>query len=80
VTGEAVPVVDGVMESGSGDAQYSFSITGSLVYIQGGIESAQSKLVWVSRNGTEQPSASPVHAYLNPRISPDGRRVFTPIV
>jgi Tol biopolymer transport system component len=42
---------------------------------RGGIEGAQSRLVWVNRNGAEQPLAAPAHAYLMPRLSPDGRRV-----
>ena len=80
VTGAAVPVVGGVLESPvSGAAQYSISATGSLVYVSGGIESAQSKLVWVSRNGGEQPVAAPAHPYLTPRVSPDGRRVAVTI-
>ena len=33
------------------------------------------KLVWVNRNGKEQPIAAPVRAYLFPRISPDGKHV-----
>jgi WD40 repeat protein len=76
VTGAAVPIVEGVLQSASdGDAQYSFSATGSLAYIPGAPQSAQSKLVWVNRNGAEQPLAAPEHPYVNPRISPDGRRV-----
>jgi len=76
ITGTAVPVVEGVLQSPvSGAAQYSFSATGSLVYVSGGVQSAQSRLLWVSRNGAEQPLAAPVHAYLGPRLSPDGRRV-----
>ena len=76
VTGSAVPVVEGVLQSPiNGAAQYSLSATGSLVYVPGGIQSAQSRLVWVSRNGAEQPLAAPAHAYLDPRLSPDGRRV-----
>ena len=76
VTGAAVPVVEGVLQSPvSGAAQYSFSATGSLVYVSGGVQSAQSRLVWVSRNGAEQPLAAPARAYLFPRLSPDGRRV-----
>jgi eukaryotic-like serine/threonine-protein kinase len=76
VTGSAVPVVEGVLQSPiNGAAQYSFSATGSLVYVPGGIQSAQSRLVWVSRNGAEQPLAAPAHAYLDLRLSPDGRRV-----
>jgi Tol biopolymer transport system component len=76
VTGAAVPIIEGVLQStGNGDAQYSFSATGSLVYVPGAFQSAQLKLVWVNRNGSEQPVAAPAHAYLNPRISPDGRRL-----
>ena len=78
--GTAVPVVEGVLQSAvSGAAQYSISATGSLVYVPGGVQSAQSRLVWVSRNGAEQPLAAPAHAYLGPRLSPDGRRVAVAI-
>jgi eukaryotic-like serine/threonine-protein kinase len=77
ITSEAVPVVEGVLQSPvTGDVQYSLSATGSLVYVSGGIESeTQSRLVWVSRNGTEQILAAPAHTYWSPRLSPDGRRV-----
>jgi serine/threonine protein kinase/Tol biopolymer transport system component len=76
VTGTAVPVVEGVLQSAvRGAAQYSISATGSLVYVPGGVQSAQSKLVWVSRSGAEQPVAAPARAYVNPRLSPDGRHV-----
>jgi Tol biopolymer transport system component len=81
VTGAAVPVVEGVLQSSvSGATQYSFSTTGSLVYVSGGLQSATpSKLVWVCRSGAEQPLATPVHAYVFPRLSPDGRRVAVSI-
>jgi Tol biopolymer transport system component len=76
VTGTAVSMVEGVLESPvSGAAQYSFSNTGSLVYVSGDIQSAQNRLVWVSRTGAEQPLAAPMRTYQFPRISPDGRRV-----
>ena len=59
-TGAAVPVVEGVLQSiGNGHAQYRFSATGSLVYVPGSVQSAQRRLVWVSRNGAEQPLAVP---------------------
>ena len=71
VTGAAVPVVEGVLQSLSiGAAQYSFSATGSLVYVPGGIQSSQSRLVWVNRNGTEQPLAAPAHDYKLPAAFP----------
>jgi Tol biopolymer transport system component len=75
-TGQAIPMVDGVMQSQiSGAAQYSFSATGSLVYVPGGLQSNQSKLVWVNRNGAEQPLSASEHNYVYPRLSPDGRRM-----
>ena len=41
VTGAAVPVVEGVLQSTfSGAAQYSISSTGSLVYVSGRLQSA----------------------------------------
>jgi eukaryotic-like serine/threonine-protein kinase len=76
ITGAAVPVVEGLLQSPvSGAAQYSFSATGSLVYVSGSVQSAQSRLVWVNRKGAEQPIAAPARAYLNPLVSPDGRRL-----
>jgi serine/threonine-protein kinase len=75
VTGAAVPMVEGVLQSASnGYVQYSLSSTGSLVYVPGGLQSNQSKLVWVNRNGAEQPLSAPGHNYVYPRLSPDGRR------
>jgi len=76
VTGTAVPVVEGISESRiTGAAQYSVSATGSLAYVPGTIQSAQGRLVWVNRNGAEQPLAAPPHSYDRPRVSPDGRHV-----
>jgi len=80
VTGAAVPVLEGILQSATGDTVYSLSATGSLVYVpSGGLTMPQSRLVWVSRNGAEQPLAAPVHAYWYPRLSPDGHRVAVAI-
>jgi Tol biopolymer transport system component len=80
VSGTAVPVVDGILQSPiNGTAQYSFSDAGSLVYVPGGFQSAQRRLVWVGRNGAEQPIGAPPRAYLNPRVSPDGQRAAVTI-
>jgi serine/threonine protein kinase/Tol biopolymer transport system component len=74
--GSPLPVVENVLEStASGAAQYSFSNTGTLVYLSGGVQGVQRKLVWVDRKGSEQPLDAPPHSYRTPRISPDGRRV-----
>ena len=80
LTGAAVPVVEGVMQSAiTGAAQYSLSATGALAYVPGSIQASQSRLVWVTRNGTEQPIAAPSRAYRIPRLSPDGRRIVVAI-
>src|SRR6267378_6449602 len=42
VTGTGAPVAEGVMQSPTnGHAQYSFSATGALVYVPGGVQAAQ---------------------------------------
>jgi serine/threonine protein kinase/Tol biopolymer transport system component len=80
VTSAAIPVVDGVLQSPTtGAAQFSFSSTGSLVYVSGDVQAPERKLVWVNRNGAEQLLAAPAHAYVAPRLSPDGRRLAVTI-
>jgi eukaryotic-like serine/threonine-protein kinase len=76
VTGSSVPVLDNVQQSSlTGVGQYSFSKSGSLVYLPGGVAGTQRRLVWVDRKGAEQPLAAPAVSYRTPRLSPDGRRV-----
>ncbi|HEV2247463.1 MAG TPA: protein kinase [Terriglobia bacterium] len=81
ITGAAAPVVEGVLQSPTtGAAQYSISTAGSLVYVAGAVQGSQSKLVWVSRNGTEQVLPAPPHSYRFPHLSPDGRQVAVSII
>ena len=75
ITGAAIPVLDNVLESVTQAAQYSLSNTGILVYVSGGVLGAQRSLVWVDRNGAEQPLAAPANTYESPRLSPDGQRI-----
>lgn len=81
VTGAAVPIVEGVLQaSTSGATQYSFSDNGVLAYIPGALQAAErSRLVWVSRKGTEQPIAAPERSFVRPRVSPDGHRLAVAI-
>ena len=73
VRGEAVPVVQGVLESGVPPfAQYSISSNGTLVYVPGGSPTSLSRLVWVSRNGTERPLPAPARNYDNRDSLPMG--------
>jgi Tol biopolymer transport system component len=57
------------------------SATGSLVYAAGKPPAApQARLVWVSRDGTEQSVGAPPRLYNQPRLSPDGRRVAVDVI
>jgi Tol biopolymer transport system component len=74
VRGAPVVVLQGVRTGQTGGAIYSVSGTGTLVYVAG-TAAGQRSLVWVGRDGKEQPLAAPALAYGYPRVSPDGSRV-----
>jgi Tol biopolymer transport system component len=50
---------------------------GTLVYVDlpGGVTTNARTLVWVDRTGKEEAIDAPPRAYLQPRLSPDGKRV-----
>jgi Tol biopolymer transport system component len=77
ITGEPVPVLEGVMVSADGPANFSPSETGSLVYVRGdaGGTLGSRVAVWVDREGREEPLPLPPRAYTQPRVSPDGTRL-----
>jgi len=76
VTGDSVPVVQGVRQSPNGFVDYAISDNGTLVYgpstSTGGLNRT---LVWVDRKGQEEPLAAEPQSYQSPRISPDGSRL-----
>jgi serine/threonine-protein kinase len=77
VTGDPIPVGEGagVSLSYEGNAQFSVSRAGSLVFIPGGLQGSNRTLVWMDRNGHEQPLPAPPRDYIEPRLSPDGQRI-----
>ena len=75
VTGEPVPMLEGVMTDAGGAVEFSLSADGSLVYAAGGTQTPERTLVWVDREGAVEPLGAPARAYLDPRFSPDGRRL-----
>jgi serine/threonine protein kinase/Tol biopolymer transport system component len=71
VKGGPVPIVEGMRQVAVSDA-------GTLVYIPGTTSTAIQAgrtLVWVDRDGKEEPLGAPPDQYIFPRISPDGTRV-----
>jgi Tol biopolymer transport system component len=60
--------------------QYALSDSGTLAYVPSTTDEATSgTLVWVERDGKEEPLAAPPNAYAYPKISPDGTRVAVTI-
>ena len=72
VTGAAVQALDGLPASVPGVPVVDVSPSGTVVYAP---TNAVSRMVWVSRQGTEQPLNETLRSYANPRLSPDGARV-----
>ena len=77
VQGQPIPVSEDVQESGFGASQFGLSSQGSLVYVPP--SRAQRRLLWVSRNGTEELLAAREQNYGGFRVSPDRRRVAVEI-
>jgi Tol biopolymer transport system component len=59
----------------AGSAFFEASRTGTIVFMRGAYNGNLSTLVWVDRDGREEPLGTPTRPYFYPRLSPDGRRV-----
>jgi serine/threonine-protein kinase len=76
VTSDPVPVLDGVEMKG-GSTNFSLSATGTLVYIPGSARGTEARtLLWVDRDGREEPVGAPLGSYGYPQVSPDGKRIL----
>lgn len=71
VRGDPVPLVEQVLTLGA--TAFTISPRGTLVYVPVAGDRLRS-LVWVTRQGAEEPIAAPSRAYLRARLSPDGKR------
>jgi serine/threonine-protein kinase len=72
-----VPLVQGVLRADNftGAANFGVSTDGTLVYVRGGAATFRNTLVWVDREGREEPIAVPPRNYIYAQLSPDGTRV-----
>jgi serine/threonine-protein kinase len=77
VEAQAIAISEDVQESGSGASQFGLSSQGSLVYIPP--SKSLRRLLWVSRDGTEQFLPARAEAYNGIRLSPDGRKAAVEI-
>ena len=89
VTGSPVPVQEGIQQTArvgggqSGAAQVAWSDQGTFVFVPGSTTSTVRSLVWIDRQGQEEPASAPERPYLAGsalRISPDGSQVALSIL
>ncbi|MFB3067755.1 MAG: hypothetical protein ACE1ZI_00670 [Acidobacteriota bacterium] len=73
VTGDSVPVLQGVRRTTPGYLDYALSDEGTLVYVPA--QADVQRLVWVDRKGTESLIIQDEVSFGSPRISPDGKQV-----
>ena len=73
VTGGPISILEGVTETISG--QFAISAEGALAFRPGGVSVGKRLLVWVDREGHEQPIAAKARVYVYPRLSPDGTKI-----
>lgn len=76
VVGDAVPLVEDVLTLGA--TAFTISRRGTLVYVPVRGDRPRS-LVWVSRQGVEEPIAAPLRSYINVNLSPDAKRIAAQI-
>ena len=76
-TAPPVPILQGVRGTIQvGHVQFDVSPDGTLAYVSGVADQGfQRLLVWVDRDGREEPLSAEPRSYNYPRISPDGTRV-----
>jgi serine/threonine protein kinase/Tol biopolymer transport system component len=76
LSGEPMAIVGKVRhDSGVWRTVFTVSQTGMLVYEPGSSETAGSQLVWFDRTGKQVGQVGERGTYMDPRISPDGKRV-----
>jgi eukaryotic-like serine/threonine-protein kinase len=74
VVGDARTIVEHVTTAGAGATDFAVARQGTLVYVPEAPAPVRS-LVWVDRQGHEEPINAPPRVYATARFSPDGRRV-----
>ena len=76
VLSDPVPVIEQVVDYISGASEFAVSRMGSLVFVPNtpaSFTGVPRSLVWVNRQGREEPINAPPRTYAVPRISPDGK-------
>jgi serine/threonine protein kinase/Tol biopolymer transport system component len=81
VRGRPRPVLDSVMgDPTTGSAFFAVSNTGTLTYAPGDPSGALRRFAWIDLDGKASSIDLPAALYLDPHVSPDGRRIAFAIV
>ena len=76
-----IPVLEDVVTKTNGAANFDLARDGSLVYLSGDAGAGLTNtLVWVDREGREEPLDLPANPYIWPRVSPEGTRLAVSIL
>jgi serine/threonine-protein kinase len=75
VTGTAQPVIEDVSSNQIGLGDFSFSNSGTLVYVSTKGPSLRYQIQWLDSTGRITPLHMTRNMYENPRFSPDGKRL-----
>ena len=77
VSGQTVPIIEGVrrVAAGFGGAQFAFSESGTLAYVPGPVAAGQQDLMLFDRKGNAERLTLPPGSYGHPRVSPDGHHI-----
>jgi serine/threonine-protein kinase len=77
IRGDPVPLPEQVLTVGA--AEFAISNNGTLAYVPvgGGLPRT---IVWLTRQGTEEPITAPPRGYVHARLSPDGTRAVVQVV
>jgi serine/threonine-protein kinase len=72
--GQPVPINERIFTPTFGNVpDFDVSNNGTLVYVRDDAPATARTVVWVNRDGSEEPTQLPVRAYTYPAISPDGK-------
>jgi hypothetical protein len=73
--GNAVAVLPQVAITQFGAMNFDLANDGTLLYVPGGAQEAARSVVWVDREGREEPTKVPPRAFAYARLSPDGAQL-----
>ena len=81
VRGGPVPILEDLRSApGSGGYQFDLADNGTLLYTRGAVNFDANSLVLVDRGGVQEALAAEGRAHMQPRVSPDGRRVVVEVL